>query len=97
MIKRETVKILNLKPLTKAMCYDFYEEIRSELDTLEGLRESISWFRDDVEKLNHLWWVLNYHSSRLDSRRNLRALIEKSLDRLADLKTDDLTDEKIKE
>ncbi len=83
MISRSTVKILNLKPVTRNMCYDFYVEINSELQTPESIIESISWWQEDKDKLNRLWWVLNYYSEQLDPDRNLRALVESRLDGLA--------------
>jgi hypothetical protein len=82
-INQKTIKILNLKPITKTMCYDFYIKINSEFDTPEAIKESISWWQDDIEKLNNLWWVLNYYSDRLDLNRSLRACIERALDNLA--------------
>lgn len=92
MISRSTVKILDLKPVTRKMCYDFYIEINSELETPESILESISWWQEDKEKLNRLWWVLNYYSEQLDPDRNLRAHVESRLDILAALnepKTED--------
>ncbi|WP_027362706.1 hypothetical protein [Desulfospira joergensenii] len=83
MISRSTVKILNLKPVTRKMCYDFYIEINSELETPDSIIESISWWKEDKEKLNRLWWVLNYYSEQLDPDRNLRAHVESHLDALA--------------
>ncbi len=83
MINRKTVRALNLKPVTRTMCYDFYIKINSEFDTPESIKESVSWWQDDGDKLNNLWWVLNYHSDKLDPDRNLRAFVENYLDRLA--------------
>lgn len=85
MISRSTIKILDLKPVTRNMCYDFYIEINSELETQESILESISWWQEDKEKLNRLWWVLNYYSEQLDPDRNLRAVVESRLDILAAL------------
>jgi hypothetical protein len=82
-INQKTIKILNLEPITKTMCYDFYIKINSEFDTPEDIKESISWWQDDIEKLNNLWWVLNYYSDRLDPNRSLRACIERTLYNLA--------------
>jgi hypothetical protein len=84
MINRNTVKELSLKPVTRKMCHEFYIKISSELNSPEAIRESVSWWQDDSEKLNLLWWVLNYYSDRLDPDRNLRAFVERHLDGLAD-------------
>ncbi len=83
MINRNTVKVLSLKPITRTMCYDFYIKVNSEFGTPDAIRESVSWWHDDCKKLNHLWWVLNYYSDRLDPDRNLRAFVERHLDSLA--------------
>ncbi|MBU1340022.1 MAG: hypothetical protein KKE44_18960 [Proteobacteria bacterium] len=83
MINRNTVKVLNLKPVTRSRCYDFYIKINSEFGTPEAIKESVTWWQDDYEKLNNLWWVLNYYSDRLDPDRNLRAFVERHLDCLA--------------
>ena len=83
MINRDTVEALSLKPVTRSMCYDFYLKISSEFDSPEAIKESVSWWQDDSEKLNRLWWVLNYYSDRFDPDRNLRAFVEKHLDSLA--------------
>jgi len=83
MINRKTIKLLSLKPITRTMCYDFYVKINSEFGSSEAIKESISWWQDDCEKLNSLWWVLNYYSDRLDPDRNLRAFVERHLDSLA--------------
>ena len=64
------------------MCYDFYVKINTECESSAAIRESISWWQQDKDKLNHLWWVLNYYSDRLDPDRNLRAFVEKHLDAL---------------
>jgi len=87
MINRNTVKVLQLKPITRTMCHDFYVKINSEFKTPEAIKESVSWWQDDSEKLHNLWWVLNYYSDRLDPDRNLRAFVEKHLDHLARKKT----------
>ena len=84
MINRRTVGILGLKPMTRDMCYDFYVKINSECENPEAIRESVTWWQTDKGKLNHLWWVLNYYSDRLDPDRNLRAFVEKYLDILAE-------------
>ena len=86
MINRQTVKTLNLKPVTRTMCYDFYVKINSEFDTPEAIKESVTWWQDDGEKLNNLWWTLNYYSDNLDPDRNLRACVENYLDILASQK-----------
>ncbi|RLC14688.1 MAG: hypothetical protein DRH93_20510 [Deltaproteobacteria bacterium] len=83
MISRDTVKALDLKPITRDMCYDFYVKITSEFKTPEAIKEAVSSWQDDSKKINHLWWVLNYHSDNLDTNRELRAFIERHLDNLA--------------
>lgn len=83
MISRHTAKVLSLKPFTRTMCYEFYNRILAELTSSAAIKESISWWQDDSEKLNNLWWVLNYYSDQLDPDRNLRAYIENHLDSLA--------------
>ena len=83
MINRNTVKKLSLKPITRTMCSEFYNKISNELETPEAIRESVSWWQDDKEKLNSLWWVLNYYSEHLDPDRNLRAYVERHLDSMA--------------
>ena len=80
MISRDTVKALSLKSLTRAESYNFYIEINSEFHDSAGIEEAISWWQDNPEKLNHLWWVLNYYSEKLDPERTLRAIVEKALD-----------------
>lgn len=65
------------------MCQEFYVKINSECDTPDAIRESVGWWKDDKDKLNHLWWVLNYYSDHLDPNRNIRAFVEKHLDNLA--------------
>ena len=84
MINRNTVKTLHLKPITRTMCSDFYNEINTEFGTPEAIKETVSWWRHDSKKLNDLWWVLIYYSDRLDPDRHLRAVIERSLDMLAE-------------
>ena len=83
MINRNTVRVLSLKPVTRTMCHDFYVKINSEFNSPEAIKESVSWWQDDGEKLNNLWWVLNYYSDRLDPDRDLRAFAERHLDVLA--------------
>jgi hypothetical protein len=46
------------------------------------LEEAIGWWSNDSEKLNDVWWTLNYNSVKLDPDRKLRALIEQMLDDL---------------
>ena len=82
-INRTTVSTLGLKPVTRSMCHDFYLKINTECNSPDAIRESASWWQEDKEKLNRLWWVLNYYSDRLDPDRNLRAHVEKRLDALA--------------
>jgi len=86
MINRNTVKILSLKPVTLTMCYEFYTKVNTELTSSASIKESVSWWQDDSEKLNSLWWVLNYYSDRLDPDRDLRAFVENYLDSLAQKK-----------
>ncbi len=83
MINRSTVKTLNLRPVTRTKCYDFYVKINTEFHSSEAIKDAVSWWQDDSKKLNNLWWVLNYYSDRLDPDRNLRAFVENHLDRLA--------------
>ncbi len=83
MINRNTVKVLDLKPITQTMCHDSYIKINSEFNTPEAIKEAVSLWQDDTEKLNNLWWVLNYYADRFDPNRALRALIERHLDDLA--------------
>jgi len=84
MINRDTITILSLKPLTRQDSHDFYVKINSEFETPEAIEESISWWQQDYEKLNRLWWVLNYHSEEFDPERHLRAVIERKLDAIAE-------------
>lgn len=83
MINRNTVKILDLKPITQTISYDFYVKINSEFNTPEDIKEAVSWWQNDSEKLNKLWWVLNYYSDKFDPDRNIRAIVERHLDDLA--------------
>ncbi|MCK5311875.1 MAG: hypothetical protein KAJ62_07190 [Desulfobacteraceae bacterium] len=84
MIKRDTVTILSLKPVTRKNSYDFYVKINSEFENSDALEESISWWQEDHKKLNELWWVLNYHSEEFDPERRLRAVVERKLDTIAE-------------
>lgn len=88
MINRKTVSALGLKPVTRSMCRDFYVKINTECDSPEAIMESVSWWQGDKDKLNHLWWVLNYYSDRLDPDRDLRAYVEKHLDALVSPRTE---------
>lgn len=83
MISKSTVNVLNLKPVTRSMCYDFYKKINLEFHSPEAIRESVSWWQDNKDRLNKLWWVLNYYSESLDPGRELRAHVEHHLDTLA--------------
>lgn len=83
MIKRTTVKTLSLKPVTRNLCYDFYVKINTEFNSPQDIMEAVSWWQEDSKKLNELWWVLNYYSDNLDPDRNLRAYVERHLDKLA--------------
>jgi hypothetical protein len=83
MINRSTIKALNLKPVTRTKCYDFYVKIHTEFSSPEAIKEAVSLWQENSAKLNSLWWVLNYYSDRLDPDRNLRAYVENYLDRLA--------------
>ena len=69
MINRNTIRALSLKPVTRANCYDFYTRINSECENAQAIEQSVSWWQEDKEKLNTLWWVLNYYSDRLDPDR----------------------------
>ena len=92
MISRSTVSVLGLKPVTRSMCYDFYMKLSSETNTAGAIKESVSWWQDNKDKLNELWWVLNYYSESLDPERELRAHVESHLDSLALEKTAALED-----
>ncbi len=83
MITRSTSNVLNLKPVTRGMCSDFYQKINTELSSPEAIRESVSSWQDNEKKLNELWWILNYYSDSLDPERELRAHVEHHLDALA--------------
>jgi ribonucleotide reductase beta subunit family protein with ferritin-like domain len=87
MINRSTINVLNLKPVTRSMCSDFYEKINAQFHSPEAIRESVSWWQDNEKKLNELWWVLNYYSDSLDPEREIRAHVEHHLDSLALEKT----------
>lgn len=87
MISRSTVSVLGLKPVTRSLCYDFYMKLSSETNPPEAVRESVSGWQDNKNKLNELWWVLNYYSESLDPERELRAHVESHLDSLALEKT----------
>ena len=89
MINPDTVRTLDLKSLTRNMCYEFYVKVNTELVTPDAIKESVSWWQEDSDKLNRLWWVLNYYSEKLDPDRNLRAHVEKHLDALARSAGDD--------
>ncbi|OQY53319.1 MAG: hypothetical protein B6230_00395 [Desulfobacteraceae bacterium 4572_89] len=78
-----SLKTLGLKPMTRNMCYDFYIQLNSEAGTYDAIKESISWWQDNGEKLNNLWWVLNYYAEKFDPDRDLRACVERQLDFLA--------------
>ena len=93
MINRNTVKVLDLKPITQTMCHDFYIKINSEFNTPEAIKEAVSLWQDDTKKLNNLWWVLNYYADRFDPSRELRAFIERHLDDLAQGKEVSLEEE----
>jgi hypothetical protein len=86
-ISRSTVSVLGLKPVTRSMCYDFYMKLNSETNTAGAVKESVSGWQDNKDKLNELWWVLNYYSESLDPERELRAHVESRLDFLALEKT----------
>ena len=90
MINRNTVKVLGLKPITRTICHDFYIKVNSEFETPEAIKESVSWWQQDCEKLNDLWWVLNYYSDKLDKDRSVRAFIERHLDSLAQIEEEAL-------
>ncbi|MFO7752259.1 MAG: hypothetical protein R6V41_03975 [Desulfobacteraceae bacterium] len=83
MINPDTAKILSLEPVTLKECHDLYLKINTEFETPGAIQESVSWWQDNPEKLNRLWWALNYHSEQFDPERRLRALIERHLDKIA--------------
>ena len=83
MINRNTARALDLKILTHDMCYGLYVKLNSEMDNRNAIREAVSWCQGDSEKLNHLWWVLNYYAEQFDPDRLIRANIERHLDALA--------------
>ena len=84
MIHPETVRVLGLKSWTRAACYDLYVAINTEFDTPASLEEALTWWQDKPEKMNRVWWVLNYYAETLDPSRRLRARIERTLDRMAE-------------
>jgi hypothetical protein len=86
-ISRNTVSVLGLKPVTRSMCYDFYMKLSAETNTAGAIKETVSWWQDNTDKLNELWWVLNYYSESLDPEREMRAHVESHLDFLALEKT----------
>ncbi|MCF8045430.1 MAG: hypothetical protein K9J83_06180 [Desulfarculaceae bacterium] len=83
MINPDTAKVLSLKPVTLSECHDLYLKINTEFQTPDAVQESVSWWQDNPEKLNKLWWTLNYHSEQFDPERRIRALIERHLDGIA--------------
>lgn len=83
MINPDTAKVLALEPITLGGCHDLYRKINTELETPEAIQESVSWWQDNPEKLNKLWWALNYHSEQFDPERRIRAVIERYLDGIA--------------
>lgn len=87
MIHPETSKVLALKPCTRSSCYDLFVTINTEFDTAASLDEALTWWQDKPEKMNRVWWVLNYYAETLDPSRRLRARVERNLDRMADKKT----------
>jgi hypothetical protein len=93
MINRNTVKVLDLKPVTRTACYNFYKKINSEFDTPEAIKEAVTWWQDDSKKLNNLWCVLNYYSDQFDPDRANRAFVERHLDNLASPKKNSLDKE----
>ena len=86
MIHPETSKVLALKPFTRASCYDLFVAINTEFDTPASLEEALTWWQERPEKMNKVWWVLNYYAEKLDPSRRLRARIEEMLDRIAEEK-----------
>ena len=83
MIAAKTVKLLNLKSFTMNGCADMYRKMVTEYPGQEAVRELLTWWRDQPDKLNEAWWTLNYYSETLDPDRMLRAIVEKMLDELA--------------
>lgn len=82
MISTNTVKFLNLKPITMSACNEMYRKFVTEYTGPDAIRESLGWWHDQPEKLNEAWWTLNYHSKSLDPDRMLRAMVEKMLDEI---------------
>ncbi|MDD9302621.1 MAG: hypothetical protein HUK40_09910 [Desulfobacter sp.] len=83
MINPTIVASLGLTPVTQSMCHGMYVKINTEDNTPEAILEYASWWQDDKEKLNCLWWVLNYWSAQLDPDRRLRSRVEELLNTLA--------------
>ncbi len=92
MINRDTVKLLALKPVTKRECHDFYVKINTEFKEQDAIKEAVTWWQEDPLKLNSLWWVLNYYSESFDPDRQLRAVIERYLDDMAEKRSQRLED-----
>jgi hypothetical protein len=84
MIRRQTIKSLNLKQYTKTACDDFYGEVSEKYKSTSDFESALQKSHFDPEALNKLWWVLNYHSELMDNNRRLRAIIEKKLDMLVE-------------
>jgi len=84
MINSHTRKVLQLTPLLKTACESNYIRLCSDYDNEKELEEAIGWWSTDPDKLNSIWWTLNYNSVKLDPHRKMRAKIEHFLDVLAD-------------
>jgi len=86
MINSKTRNCLNLEPRLKSSCDLLYYSLISDYSNYSELEEAIGWWSNDPEKLNDVWWTLNYNSVKLDPERKLRAVVEQLLDTLADVR-----------
>jgi hypothetical protein len=85
MIQKEALEVLKLKPYTIADCNDLYTEIFTKYESLSQFEQEIlSSTNYDAKTLNKYWWVLNYHSEKMDSSRRLRALLESKIEKIAE-------------
>ena len=60
-----------------------YNEMANKYQSISDLENALLKANSDPEFLNKMWWVLNYHSDRMDHSRRLRAILETRLDILA--------------
>ncbi len=82
MISYKTRELLHLVPRLKSACEPLFHRLVGDYENEGELEEAIGWWSKDYEKLNDVWWTLNYNSVKLDPDRKLRALIEQMLDSL---------------